>query len=1107
MAAAIHEWLEQLGLGKYAETFSDNEIDLDVLPHLSDEDFRELGLPVGPRRKIQHAASLLNTRPDTVLADARTRPDNNGERRQVAVLFADLTDFTKLSTELDAEELHELLNRYFAVVDAIVGDYGGKIDKHIGDAVMAVFGAPVARTDDPVRAVRAASDIHQAIAELSRELGRSLQVHVGIASGQVVASDTGSQAHREYTVTGETVNLASRLDDMAEAGETLVSKSVYDAVSGIAECSLRGEVSVTGFDRPVPVWAVERINPSASIGRHNTFVGRGMELRQFQAFLDECLERGRGHNILVRGEPGIGKTRLVEQFISIAEARGLAVHRSLVLDFGVGKGQDAIATIARSLLGIISAENEKQRQLALEHAIGEGHVPAAQRVYLNDLLDLPQAVEQQSQYDAMDNDARNRGKLQAIADLIRRMARSSPLLVIFEDIHWADSVTLDLIRTLALIPVQASVLMVLTSRVEGATMETGWIASLRGAPTATIELQPLPPEETLELAYSLVKSRGHQIENFVARSEGNPLFLEQLLRNASEAGEEDIPGTLKGLVQARMDRLPRIDKQALTAASVIGQKFSLEAVRAIIDRPDYLCEVLLQHRLVRPDGIFFLFDHALIKDAVYLSLLTARRKELHSRAAEFYAGKDPVLHAQHLEMAKDSRAPLAFLEAAEIEARTYRVERARQLAECGLAIAATREDHFQLSCRLAEWQLDSGLTRESMATFERAAKYAEGETQQCRIEIGLASSMRLLDRQSEALLVLDKAESRARKIDAKSELAQICHMRGNLLFVLGNRAECRRQHQAALDLAQEAGALDTEARALGGLADASYAEGKFVTANEQFGRCVGLAEQLGLGRVAVANRSMMAITLMMTGQIRKALQLALHSVETAQQVGHDRAEMIGRHGAHQAHWFLGEPILARVHSERAYDLAKRLGSKLFEAEALLFLAEAFAQEDNNERALKLARESLRICREHGMAFLGPIVLSELALRTQDASERRACLAEAEDLLSQGLLSHNYYFCYRNAIEVSLKTGDWDDAERYANALDAYTSAEPMPVTDFLIGRARSLSRIGRGERNEIIAGELARLIERARTMEALPFLKKMTTAAETLAAELRGPVS
>jgi len=190
-----------------------------------------------------------------------------GERRQVAVLFADLSGFTRLSAELDAEEVHRLLGHFFEAADAAIERFGGTIDKHIGDAVMAIFGAPVAHDNDPRRAVHAAQEIHRVVGDLETTLGRAMPVHVGIASGEVVASGTGSSRHSEYTVTGEAVNLAARLNDLAAAGETLVSESIHAAVADEVESEARGATAVAGMPEPVGVWCIRAVGAARRVPR------------------------------------------------------------------------------------------------------------------------------------------------------------------------------------------------------------------------------------------------------------------------------------------------------------------------------------------------------------------------------------------------------------------------------------------------------------------------------------------------------------------------------------------------------------------------------------------------------------------------------------------------------------------------------------------------------------------------------------------------------------------------------------------------------------------------------------------------------------------------
>ena len=360
----IEAWLKGLGLEVYAEAFAENDVDAETLARLTAGDLKDLGVAsVGHRRKLLDAIAALGEEVDVSTAEQSqpAAPPLAGEQRQVTVLFADLAGFTKLSAELGAEDTHGLLNRYCEAVDGIVAGYGGHVDKHMGDNVMAVFGAPVAHSDDPERAVRAALDVHKAMAALSEEFGRPLQAHIGVASGQVVASGTGSETHREYTVTGNSVNLASRLQDKARAGETLISQALYDAVAGSAESTPVGEIEVKGFDAPVPVWRLVGLRVDPSAARSGPFVGRRSQKQQFTGMVEECLETGNGQALLVRGEAGIGKTRLVEEFAAAAQAKGLSTHKGLVLDFGVGKGQDAVRSLVRSFLGLVPGSSKAER--------------------------------------------------------------------------------------------------------------------------------------------------------------------------------------------------------------------------------------------------------------------------------------------------------------------------------------------------------------------------------------------------------------------------------------------------------------------------------------------------------------------------------------------------------------------------------------------------------------------------------------------------------------------------------------------------------------------------------------------------------------------------
>jgi class 3 adenylate cyclase len=290
----IAGWLRSLGLEEYAEAFARHHIDAAVLPTLTAGDLRRLGVAsVGHCKKLLGAIAELRrdatvTRP---IGGAGPAAPSEGERRQVTVLFADLSGHTRLTSELDAEELHELMLCFFRAVDREVENYGGTVDEHTGDCVMAVFGAPVAHGNDCERAVRAALAIHKvALPAVSEAAGRQLRAHVGIATGQVVVSHKSGPG-QTFALTGQSVNLASRLADAAGPGATLISKPVWQTVSNLVIADGMGEVAVKGLECPIAAWRVLGLrNTTAEPSRR--FVGRRAELSQFEAVVAGCLEQG-----------------------------------------------------------------------------------------------------------------------------------------------------------------------------------------------------------------------------------------------------------------------------------------------------------------------------------------------------------------------------------------------------------------------------------------------------------------------------------------------------------------------------------------------------------------------------------------------------------------------------------------------------------------------------------------------------------------------------------------------------------------------------------------------------------------------------------------------
>lgn len=1013
----------------------------------------------------------------------------------MTVLFGDLSGFSTLSSSLDPEETHALLNRYFETVDNIVRSYGGTIDKHIGDAVMAVFGAPVAHTDDPARAMRAALEIHAALAATES----ALTVHIGIASGTVVASTTGSDTHREYTVIGDSVNLAARLQDLAQPGETLVTGAVRDAGGADFIHEPLGNTDIKGLPDPVLVCRLISLDANAHRRRDLPFVGRRAELAQFAGALNACASGSGGQVLILRGEPGIGKTRLVEEYRSLAGEHGFAWHGGVVLDFGAGKGLDAIATTVLGLIGAPISTDRGGRPDAVTRALETGLLHDEDRAFVNDLLDLPQPAQLRSFYDAMDANTRAHRRELFVADLLRRVSASRAVVIAIEDVHWADAATMSQLARLAEACTTCPALILMTTRFEGDPCDAGWRAATGGASLIAIDLGPLRTDEALAFARQSFGASERFTRSCVERSGGNPLFLEQLLRAAEEVPQSQLPGSIQSIVLARMDNLDPADRKAMQAASALGQRFSIEPLRHLIEDPAYQCSKLVAHFLVRPLGQEFLFAHALVKEGVYSSLLKAQRTHLHLRAANWFASRDLSLRAEHLDRAGAPDAASAYLVAAQADMRRYRNDSALSLSERGLALADAAVAH-EIACFRGDMLRLVGEIQGSIDAFKRALKDAQDDAGRSRAWIGMAEGLRASDRHDEAREALDKAE-RLGTHGSTLALAEIHHLRGNLFFPTGRADECFAQHQLALEFARKSGSHEWEARALGGLGDAAYLAGRMRTACDNFSQCVELSLNLGLGRIEVANRHMVGWSRLFLNETNEAGEDARAAIEMATRVGQSRAEMIARGLLCLVHIERGETEAANNEAARYLAITKRLGAAQFSAQAHCWLARIHAAQMRFDEARTCIGEAASIVRRAGTGFFGPLVLGVAARLAPDANRRQALLSEANAALERRCVSHNHFWFRREAIEIALENTQWIEAERQCQELERYASAEPLPWSNLFAARGRALARFGRGSRDQELVQELSAVASALQASGLLAHLPPVVAALRTCDAE------
>jgi class 3 adenylate cyclase/tetratricopeptide (TPR) repeat protein len=993
--------------------------------------------------------------------------DSEGELRPVTIVFADLSGYTALANTLEPDETRDLLNAFFAAADGAVAAAGGKIDKHIGDCVMAIFGAPIAHGDDTARAARAAIDIRERTRALAEARGVALDSHTGMATGLVAAGDTGSSVHKSYTVIGQAVNLAARLCEHAASGEILATADIARALAGAFGFDGERSIQVDGFTSAIKVANLTG-RGAASRAQSPEVVGRDRELRLIEAALAAAKDTGRGQVIVLRGEPGLGKTRLVEETAARAGAFDYAVRVAQVTNFGTGPDADAMRAALRALADI---EGARDSVAALEQCLASSGLAAHLQALAHELAGHAIPAQARLLLSALGPEAREHGRAEAIAGFALHAARDRPLLFVVEDMHWASREMAQAMaetgRNLADVPA----ILLMTARSEADPFDASWRAALGTTPLTMIDLAPLDQADANRLVRNLAQGSA-EIERIVERAGGSPLFLVQLAHYVFEA-ETDLPASIRSVVAARFDQLSPEGRPLLQCAAVLGLRFGRAELAFMREDERLKLDELFERHMLRPAGGIVEFIHALVRDAVYDMLPKSRRKRLHGRAAEWFAGRVAALWAHHLGLAGDARAARAYWQAAEEARAAFRHAEARDLNGRGLAFAASDADRLDLLVQRGEILLDLGEGREAESVWRDAAGLAGDDPALVRAEIGVAQALRLLGRGGEAEAALRRAETAAQE-DRDGELMSLLHfIRGNLLFPTGRYDDCVREHRRALSHAQRAGSAEAEVRALGGLGDADYLRGRIVSAEVSFRGCVELADRHGFGQIALANRPMHAICRLLCGDLADAMERASAVIRQAAEIGSKRAEMIAQHCLCVGHQERDEFQAGLAAADRAGELASQLGARHFESEAALFRAVMLHGLADRQAALGEARRAVALARQSSMTFMGPVCLAGVAQMTVDEAERGAAIAELTALLDAGSIAHNYYFSYRFLIDSAIARRDWSEALGWTDALERFATPEPFFYATLFSSAARALAGHGR---HEIGATERAREI-------------------------------
>jgi class 3 adenylate cyclase/tetratricopeptide (TPR) repeat protein len=636
-----------------------------------------------------------------------------GERKPVTILFADVVGSTSLAEKLDPEEWAEIISGVHQRVGEAIYRYEGTVAQLLGDGVLAFFGAPLAHEDDPARAVRAAQDIQQSIDEYCRVLNarkyvENFQMRVGVNSGLVVVGNIGSDLHMEYLAIGDTVNLASRLQDAAEPGTVLVSQNTRRLVETLFDFEDKGEIQVKGKTEPIRVYRVisERKGalPLRGIaGLSSPMVGRSRELG---ALLQVAAEARAGHGSIVSiiGEAGLGKTRLVMEWRKAALAErsnpGLRWVEGRCLSHGASIPFHLSSSVLRGLMGIGPDSPEASARAVLrartEALFGAEMIDVYP--YLGLLLGLQLEQDMAERVKNIEGPVLQSKYIAAAKRSVQAIAQSTPTIIICEDVHWADVSSVELALQILSMTAETPLVCVFTARPE--TGAPGWklIAQsneVAGVGTTRLYLAPLAETDSVQLLSNLlgVDSLPENIRPMILnKAEGNPFFVEEIVRMlidrhglvrqnshwmaTDDLSKIEIPETLLGLLTARIDRLPVEVKRTLQIASVIGRNFQVKLLEQVLGEEHSQAiqsrlETLESSGLIRlargDSGQTYYLRHALVQDAAYESLLKQDRKQLHLAVGEaiehLYADRlDEVaaILAQHYAGAADDTKTLEY---------------------------------------------------------------------------------------------------------------------------------------------------------------------------------------------------------------------------------------------------------------------------------------------------------------------------------------------------------------------------------------------------------------------------------------------------------------
>jgi class 3 adenylate cyclase len=741
---------------------------------------------------------------DACAAPLGERVESQEQRKTVTVLFCDVVGSTTLGESVDPEALRALLQRYFDRMKGIVERHGGTVEKFIGDAVMAVFGVPIAHEDDALRAVRAAAEMRDALPELG------VQARIGVNTGEVV---TGTE---ERLATGDAVNIAARLQQAAGPGEILLGEQTHALARDAVTVEELPPLELKGKGRPVAAFrltAVEHDAPGLARDLGAPMIGRADEHKLLDDAFATAVRQGVCALFTLLGTAGVGKSRLVREFLAGVDAR---VVEGRCLSYGEGITYWPVVEIVKQLGG------------ANEALLEESPGAAATLAALLGELKTPTTPEETAW---------------AVRKLLEAAARERPLVVVFDDLHWGEPTFLDLIEHVADLSRDAPILLLCIARPDLLDRRPGWSGGKLNA--TTVLLEPLDAAETDELIERLLGGElldAGMSDRIRIAAEGNPLYVEEMLAMVRESGESEVtvPPTIKALLAARLDQLEPAERSVLARGAVEGQLFHSAAVAALASPPasaERQLVALVRKELVRPDrpqfatGDAYRFRHLLIRDAAYDALPKAQRAELHEKFADWLEQRaidlveSEEIVGYHLEQAYRYRAelgpadPALAARAAELLAASGRAARLRGDQPAAAALLSRAANlagpaRAALLPELAEMLFEGGELIEAGELLAEAAESAERSGDEALAALATAMRGHVLQHAGDrsfsmttVVALADEAVAVLERVGGASELSALLLIAGRQRFYLGRAHEATEILERARDLALGAGDL------------------------------------------------------------------------------------------------------------------------------------------------------------------------------------------------------------------------------------------------------------------------------------------------------------